>query len=387
MAEETRKSPLFHAIDKGETETALNLLKTKEDATEKDSAGMSALSAAAYRGNLEVLERCLELGCDVNDKTNDNGYTPLMFAALSGKANICKILMDHGARSYTVNGIGKTASELAAFIGHHECVSVINNHLTIEEIETFLRPKSCQKVEEEETYPDDLAEFIHGICSSHEVHPVRLVFKLSKYQDSMKYKKKILYVVDRVFEKQLRCRESNEVMSLKMWIILFTLREILKFIEAHPDKNQEEACLLYGKMILLWAVGEEVRKPLDVVLRNAVAAFPYKHSLLHDTLNKALDKSPIGQRPTAFDFIVQGLFGQRILAVSQFCSVCGAVNAKKRCPKCKLNYCSTDCQKFDWEIHRKVCNSLNLPSRDMEQQQGLSIEDIQAQIGGMTVQE
>lgn len=65
----------------------------------------------------------------MNDKEHEHGYTPLMFAALAGKIldlrentvtgrkDICKLLMDYGAKSYTTNNIGKTASELAAFVG------------------------------------------------------------------------------------------------------------------------------------------------------------------------------------------------------------------------------------------------------------------------------
>ncbi|CAD6185916.1 unnamed protein product [Caenorhabditis auriculariae] len=140
-----------------ETETALGLLKKqKKRCPKRDPTGMSTLSAAVYRGNLAVARRCLDLGCGINDRTYDSGYTPLMFGALSGKTEICKFLMDNGARPYLTNSIGKTASELAAFIGHHECVSVINNHITIDDIESFLRPKGGN---EEEKFPDELAVF------------------------------------------------------------------------------------------------------------------------------------------------------------------------------------------------------------------------------------
>uniref|UniRef100_A0A8R1DEN2 ANK_REP_REGION domain-containing protein n=1 Tax=Caenorhabditis japonica TaxID=281687 RepID=A0A8R1DEN2_CAEJA len=79
------KSPLFTAIDKNETEKALELLKNGEQAAEKDVSGMGVLAAAAYRGNLTIVEKAIELGCDVNEKTRDTLYTPLMFAGLSGK--------------------------------------------------------------------------------------------------------------------------------------------------------------------------------------------------------------------------------------------------------------------------------------------------------------
>lgn len=144
-----------------------------------------------FRGNLTLVEKAIELGCDVNEKTDDTLYTALMFAALSGKQEVCRLLMDHGARMHLVNGIGKTASELAAFVGHHECVAVINNHISIDLIEEFLRPKINGEYVGEEVYPDELATFIHSLCGSHEVHPVKIIFRFSQYPDSVKYKKKV----------------------------------------------------------------------------------------------------------------------------------------------------------------------------------------------------
>ncbi|KAF1771395.1 hypothetical protein GCK72_003221 [Caenorhabditis remanei] len=376
-----QKSPLFDAIDKNETEKALDLLKTREQAAERDATGMSVLGSAAYRGNVAICERAIELGCDVNDKTEDTLYTPLMFAGLSGNQEVCRLLMDSGARMYCVNGIGKTASELSAFVGHHECVAIINNHISIDLIEEFLRPKVNGEYVGDEVYPDELLEFIHSLCGSHEVHPVKIIFRFSKYPDSIKYKKKILYVIDRVFERQLRCKESNEIMSLKLWLILFFMRETSKFVESNSDdeKSPEESSLQYARIISTWQEGDEIRKALDVLLRNAVASFPYKHSLLHETLEKALRKTPCGQRPTAYEYIVQSLFGQRIAAVCQFCSVCGHPGAKKRCPKCKLAYCSQECQKFDWPIHKKVCSSLK-GKQETPAEDHMSMEELQESI-------
>ncbi|VDO65328.1 unnamed protein product [Haemonchus placei] len=374
-------------------EKAAVLIRSGIDINCHDTTGMTPLAASAYRGSLPLVQLCIEKGANVNDKDHKQGYTPLMFAALSGKPDICKYLMDQGARSYLTNSIGKTACELAAFVGQHECVSIINNHVSIDEIEKFLSPH----VESGpvETYPEHLSRFIHKICSWHQVrlfcsfqptniqvHPVAITMELSQYEDAIKYQKKILYVVDRVFEKQLRCKEGNEVMSLKVWIILFVLREIYKYIAdlISSGKSVHDACLVYARFLLKWEPGEQVRKNQETLLRNAMAAFPYHHSLLYETMVKAMSKTPFGERPTAFEYIVQGLFGQRLLMVSKFCGTCGAFSAKKRCPKCKLCYCSVECQKFDWPIHKLCCKSIkewNLPT---DARDTISLEDIQATI-------
>ncbi|PIO69992.1 MYND finger [Teladorsagia circumcincta] len=95
---------------------------------------------------------------------------------------------------------------------------------------------------------------------------------------------------------------------------------------------------------------------------------------------KAMSKTPLGDRPTAFEYIVQGLFGQRLLMVSKFCGTCGAFTAKKRCSKCKLCYCSVDCQKFDWPIHKLCCESIKTWNTVSDFRDTISLDDIQATI-------
>ncbi|CAI4226069.1 unnamed protein product [Auanema sp. JU1783] len=277
--------------------------------------------------------------------------------------------------------MGKTASELAAFVGQHECVCIINNHISVDEVEKFLHPDGEKS---EEQYPPELVLFIHDICKSHRVHPVAILLRLAQYPDALKYKKKVLYVVDRVFERQLRCKESNEVMSLKLWIILHVLREAIKFIEEKNEKDPATVVTVYCKFLLQMEPDQQVRPNLETLLRNAVRSFPYHHSLLFETLVKAIAKVPFMSRPTAYEFIVQSLFGHRILACSKFCATCGTPNADKKCPNCKFPYCSRDCQKFDWVFHKKCCDSIKGWNVQQEEQV-MSIEDLQSQLGQINV--
>ncbi|KAK6741861.1 hypothetical protein RB195_009622 [Necator americanus] len=75
---------LFAAIEAGDTEKVLELLKSGIDINCHDATGMSPLATAAYRGNFEIAKLCIEKGGDVNDKQHTQSYTPLMFAALAG---------------------------------------------------------------------------------------------------------------------------------------------------------------------------------------------------------------------------------------------------------------------------------------------------------------
>jgi ankyrin repeat protein len=49
---------------------------------------MTPLQHAAFKGHVNICSILLEHGADVNDHEHDQGYTALMFGALSGKKNL-----------------------------------------------------------------------------------------------------------------------------------------------------------------------------------------------------------------------------------------------------------------------------------------------------------
>ena len=80
-------------------------------------------------------------------------------------------------------------------------------------------------------------------------------------------------------------------MSLKLWLVLFTMREVTKFVEEKKETDPQDAALAYAKWLLAWESGAKVRKNLEALLRGAVNAFPYRHSLLFETLMKVFSIS------------------------------------------------------------------------------------------------
>jgi len=48
-------------------------------------SGMTPLQHAAFRGKPDIAEFLLRFGANVNSNMHENGYTTLMFAALSGR--------------------------------------------------------------------------------------------------------------------------------------------------------------------------------------------------------------------------------------------------------------------------------------------------------------
>lgn len=102
---------------------------------------------AAYKGKADMCKLLLQHGADVNCNEHEHGYTALMFAGLSGmmsisvsceafelvdliknllcfctslpagKTDITLMMLDAGAETDVVNSVGRTAAQMAAFVG------------------------------------------------------------------------------------------------------------------------------------------------------------------------------------------------------------------------------------------------------------------------------
>jgi len=121
---------------------------------------MTPLQHAAFKGHANICSILLAHGADVNDHEHDQGYTALMFGALSGKkkslfffkainlwfffegnSEIVRILLEAGAKTHQTNSIGRTAAQLAAFTGQKQCVDTINNYVTLEDLKYYTTPQ------------------------------------------------------------------------------------------------------------------------------------------------------------------------------------------------------------------------------------------------------
>lgn len=83
-------------------------------------------------------------------------------------------------------------------------------------------------------------------------------------------------------------------MSLKLWLILYTVRDTCKFVETVLEKEgtfaEKKSVLIknYAKQLLKMEQTCLIRPNLERYLRNAVQAFPYYHCLLFQALVKNL---------------------------------------------------------------------------------------------------
>ena len=87
--------------------------------------GASNLWAAARAGDLGAIERHLASGVAVDAVDPERGGTPLIWAAVGGRAEAVELLIERGADVNAAGPDGGTALHGAAFLGHEKAVEVL----------------------------------------------------------------------------------------------------------------------------------------------------------------------------------------------------------------------------------------------------------------------
>lgn len=114
VLDEHGMTPLQHAAYKGNERMVRWLLDRVSD------GGASSVGRSAGRATAIVHHRPFVLvpqGADVNSGKHKYRYTALHFAALSGNPAVCRALLAAGAKSDVTNTVGRTASQMGAFVG------------------------------------------------------------------------------------------------------------------------------------------------------------------------------------------------------------------------------------------------------------------------------
>ena len=100
---------LIRAIKIEDVDRVRTLMYANVNANEKNYAGITPLTVAGEKGNLDILKLLVENGqADVNDKSS-YGVTPLIAAAAAGKGEAIAYLLAHGADATAKDDLGKTA--------------------------------------------------------------------------------------------------------------------------------------------------------------------------------------------------------------------------------------------------------------------------------------
>jgi len=374
------RHPIFDAISKSAEDDVDAVrkyidMKASEGGVDsidlQDDSGMTLLMHAAWKGKLKVAKFLIAEGADVNGGDHDHDYTALHFAALAGKEELCKLLVQNGAKTDAVNSVKRTPTAMAAFVGNHNCVAVINNFVPKESVYFFTRK---QPLEEKAKLDPALARPIHSLVMSMNTHPVRIALIMKSEPLLLENAAKVVQILELMSDREFtNRRDVNEVLSLKYHMIRYIVRDIQKQMKKDSESGGEKKVPFIDRWIKSMLVGRESDGyPVfqEDFLRQGIKEFPFKESqLLKMLVTNFSHCKNYGEGVTAAEYINQAFNGQKGFRDGN-CEACCEDNATKKCSSCKcVQYCSQECQKLHWFVHKKHCQRLKEGRQKMEASQ------------------
>lgn len=123
-------TPLHDAASRGKLVKVITLLQCQADPNSRSILGWAPLHSACggvkkQKGHLSIIQTLLHHDADINSKTSDNRFTPLLVAALWGNLTIVEVLLKHGARIHCKSAKGATAIDKARCSRNEVMVTII----------------------------------------------------------------------------------------------------------------------------------------------------------------------------------------------------------------------------------------------------------------------
>jgi len=362
---------IFSLTEDGSLDQIQNQIEVEGVSIElEDSNGMTVLMHASWKGHSSVVQYLLNQGADPNGGNHEHDYTCLHFAGLAGAPDICRMLLEAGAKPHHTNSVKRTAAAMAAFVGNHNCVAVINNFVPKEEVWYYTRK---QPLETEPKLPLHLAKSVYKIVMTMNTNPVKIGLILREDPKLLENIKKVSNVLELMSDKQFKDRyDVNEVLSLKFHMLYYIVNDIMKEKEKDEKADNTDTktpfidrwikCMLIGRQ------GDGFPVYQENFLRQGIKVFSFPESQLFKMLvtNFAQQKS-YGEGQTAAEYINAAFNGQKGFKDFENCATCGEEKAEKKCARCKcVSYCDQACQKLHWFMHKKVCAELKKRREEME---------------------
>ncbi|XP_037068177.1 ankyrin repeat and MYND domain-containing protein 2-like [Pollicipes pollicipes] len=359
---------LFDHISADDVEAAKEQLSSGSvKVNDCDDHGMTALQHASYKGRHKICQMLLDQGADVDWDGHEHGYTALHFAALSGSELTVRALLAAGARTDRTNSVKRTPAQMAAFVGNHRVVALINNYVPRSLVDYYTAPRG---LETEPKLPPALAAPTHHLLMQVNLHPVHILSVLRQSAAMFAGLPRVARVLDLICEREVRLPGGgNEVLAVKAHYLACVLRSLEETRQAELAKQPDgggDAAQLAARVGELHARAwlrcnaNMVEEYQENYVRECIKSFPCRETPLFQQLVANLARAPpAAAETTALGLLSAALNGQRAFQDEKQCWACGEEGAAKRCAACRaVQYCDRACQRAHWFTHKRFCAAL-----------------------------
>nr|CAH8827274.1 unnamed protein product [Trichobilharzia regenti] len=307
-----------------------------------------------------------------------------MFAGLSGNTDIVELLLQYGARVNDVNSIGRTASQMAAFVGNHNVVSLINNYLEKEEISVYTTKNKL---------PSEYISTVHRLILQLNISPIKVFIVLNNEIETCQQAaannpnrhmlaqwKCVHNILEDLCNKYFTPHLTHEPLALKLHLLACCIRQAGE----HYDKelkcvdNQDNVSPNLKQLIKKFLLGTDpygLPQGQEQFLRHSLTSFPHRQSTLWRHVVQQISPLVLGGLPTAFSILTKAINGSIMYNARPFelCATCGdgpelgRPGKLKACQQCKVaSYCSVSCQRLHWFTHKKYCSILKEKKQEFD---------------------
>lgn len=249
-------------------------------------------------------------GAVVTSSKHASNYTALHFAALSGKPEICRLLLLAGADPNAINSVNRKPAQMAAFVGNHSTAACINNFLPLNLIEKYTEIQGQQS---EPTLPLILLPSFHKFIIQSNIHPVRIAMNLQRIgilSDNLQAIRKVLNCMsERAMENP---DELNEIKSFKYHYISWIVDEINRcreYFQSQKDisgESKTDYLELFARRVLKENTSGQLDY-VEITVRNCVREF--KHIDL-PVVRQIMMQLTCKEHTPALDIIKSAINGQ-----------------------------------------------------------------------------
>lgn len=274
---------------------------------------------------------------------------------------------------------------MAAFVGYHNCVAVINNFVPKAEVECFTTPDN-------QLLPVFLIENFHKFIMQVNIHPVKIVLNIYSCGGLAEHLAEVKKVLEIMCEKEMkRGAETNEVLSFKFHYLSYIVGEVHKIRQrqanSKKDDSDEDKKLDVSELFtrkLLKPSKDGQLDFMDNFLRECIREFPYRESTLFRQMVASLSGN---DAPSALSVVSAAINGQRSFIDNlSVCYTCGEEKPAKKCSKCKVvQYCDRNCQRLHWHWHKKACSRLSQGLIETENQTKPTTAEISTDLQNLLV--